>query len=99
MNDSQNKSNAGGAILLGVLAGAALGILFAPKKGSKMRKKIAERAKNTAEKFQNKVTDKVNYFKDEVVKFEEQVEDNLADFADFAEDKAKELAKSSKKSF
>lgn len=97
MNDSQNTSNAGGALVIGVLAGAALGILFAPKKGSKTRKKIVNSAKYAATKIQNKVTDKINYLKDEVVKFEEEVENTFTDFTDCVTEKAKDIASSSKK--
>lgn len=65
-----------GKILLGVLAGfaagATLGILFAPKKGSKIRKKIVDKGENYAEdlkekfdEFCNLLTDKFEQVKEE----------------------------------
>ena len=50
-----------GKILLGVLAGAAagalLGILFAPAKGCKTRKKIAEKGQVYVEELTHKIND------------------------------------------
>jgi gas vesicle protein len=54
--------NSSGKVLLGVLAGVAvgatLGILFAPDKGSKTRKKIADKSNDYADEL----TEKFNEF-------------------------------------
>lgn len=44
-----------GAMTLGALTGAAIGVLFAPNKGSKTRKKIATGAKDTVEDIRKKM--------------------------------------------
>lgn len=54
-------------ILAGVATGAAIGILFAPHKGSETRKRIAKKGKD----YKNQLKDKYNNIVDEITeKFE-----------------------------
>ncbi len=48
------------AALVGAAAGAAIGILFAPHKGSKTRKMIVNRAKDMADDVRMKLKDEAN---------------------------------------
>ena len=43
------------AVLLGAAAGATLGILFAPDKGSETRKKISDKGSDLKDKFRKKM--------------------------------------------
>ena len=48
------------AAIAGAAAGAAIGILFAPHKGSKTRKMIVNRAKNVADDVRMKLKEEAN---------------------------------------
>ena len=74
-----------GKILLGVLAGAAagalIGILFAPEKGSDTRKKIVRKGENYAEGLKEKLNDLM----DTVAEKFDKVKEDVSNFAEQAQ--------------
>jgi gas vesicle protein len=77
MNNSNKILTAIGA---GVLLGAALGILFAPDKGSETRKKISGQGKKIVDDVQNKFRsgrDKFNNLKDDLLQTAREKGDSL----------------------
>jgi gas vesicle protein len=64
MKNSNNNVKLVGAIILGAAIGGALGILFAPDKGSETRKKIGAKGNDLTDGMK----DKFNAFLEEVKK-------------------------------
>jgi gas vesicle protein len=51
-------------VLVGITAGAALGILFAPQKGSNTRKKIVRKGEDLVDTLDEKINEKFDEFVD-----------------------------------
>ena len=55
MKNSSNSIKEIGVLIVGTIVGSALGVLFAPHKGSETRSKILNRGKNLAEDLRKKM--------------------------------------------
>ncbi|MCK9402234.1 MAG: YtxH domain-containing protein [Chitinophagaceae bacterium] len=76
MEQSNNTGKVIGALLLGAAAGSILGILFAPDKGSKTRKKILDKGDDLTEAMK----DKLDGFLEEVKKEVEVIKEKATAF-------------------
>jgi len=65
MEDSNNTGKLIGALLLGAAIGGALGILFAPDKGSETRKKILSKGDDLTDSLKEKFEDFMEELKKE----------------------------------
>ena len=78
-----------GKILLGVIAGAAVGalagILFAPAKGSRTRRRILMKGEN----YVDELKDKFNQYADTISEKFEQAKENVSAFAKKSTEKFK----------
>lgn len=82
-NSSNDTKKVIGALLVGTIVGAAIGILFAPAKGTETRKDIADKG----EDFTDTLKDKFNEFLESIKKEYEMVKEKAVHFS--ADGKAK----------
>ena len=69
------------AVAAGIAAGAVLGILFAPDKGSETRRKINEQGKKFADDVKDKFNKGKDKFKDLKEDIEKTVREKVEEFA------------------
>lgn len=92
MKNLDNKTKlAIGSLLIGALAGATIGVLFAPNKGKKSRKNIANSVKKTSGKIKKEILQEGKYLKNKAIKFENRMEDKVNQATTSFKDKANEL--------
>lgn len=65
--------------IAGLAAGVAIGLLFAPAKGSKTRKRLKKRLMNLAEIIEDDVTDKLGALKSVFAAEDEEEEEEVVD--------------------
>lgn len=70
------------ALLAGIAAGAALGILFAPEKGSETRDKLSDSLKNLGDSIKDRAAEEI----ENLTEFKEKVVENIRSKIRSAED-------------
>ncbi|MFA9390174.1 MAG: YtxH domain-containing protein [Prolixibacteraceae bacterium] len=91
MESSKHTASLIGGLLIGALAGAALGILFAPHKGSKTRSNISNGAQDIAHDLKKKMKKEAVAMRRKVRDLENAAKDKMDDVKDTIKSKAEAL--------
>ncbi len=79
MENSNNSGKVIGALLVGAAIGGALGILFAPDKGAKTRKKILGQGEELTDSLTEKFNEFLDGAKEEFAKVKEKASEFIYD--------------------
>jgi gas vesicle protein len=85
-----------GALVVGALAGAALGILFAPEKGSRTRSNIMDGAKDLADDIKRKMKNEAAELRKKAEDLEEQAKDKVEEVINSVKHKTAEATNNHK---
>ncbi|MEI7508685.1 MAG: YtxH domain-containing protein [Flavobacterium sp.] len=86
-NSTKNTGKIVGSLVLGALAGATLGVLFAPRKGTKTRSKIAGGAEKIATDLKKKMSKEARDFRKSVNKEAKLLKNKAAELEELVEGK------------
>jgi gas vesicle protein len=79
MESSGSSSKVFNALIIGAAVGAACGILFAPDKGSRTRRRLMRSAEDIKDNLKEKIKDEVGALKDKVEELEGLAENIIDD--------------------
>ena len=93
MEDMNGTAKIIGALFIGALTGAALGVLFAPEKGSTTRSNIADGAKDLASELKKKMKEEASKLRKKAEELEDMAKEKTEDVLNDIKHKAEETAK------
>jgi len=77
--ETSNVGKTIGALLLGAVVGGAIGVLFAPDKGSRTRRRLMEKGEDITDSMKEKFNDFIEEIKEEVETVKEKAKEYMAD--------------------
>jgi len=87
MDNTKNIGKTIGSLALGALAGVAIGVLFAPGKGTKTRNKISGGAKNITKDLKKKMVNEAKDFRKTMKKGAEILKNKASKLEDMVEER------------